>query len=84
MLSTKYKSTPYRPVPFKFPNYTIIFHRRLQLGWHISHDIGFLTLTNTNCYGGINSTQSPDSSAGNVSEPGLISKVGRVREFVCT
>jgi hypothetical protein len=31
----------------------------------------------------INSTASPASGAGNVSEPRLMSKIGREREFVC-
>jgi hypothetical protein len=83
ILSTKYKLTPHRAVPFKFPNYTIIFifHCRLQLR------LAFLSRlhlqTRINCYSGINSTQSPASSASNVIESELISKVGRVREFVC-
>jgi hypothetical protein len=34
-------------------------------------------------YSRINSTTSPASGAGNVSEPRLMSKVGRVRESVC-
>ena len=35
------------------------------------------------CYSASNSTKSPTSGAGNVSEPRLMSQVGRVREFVC-
>ena len=34
-------------------------------------------------YSRINSTQSPGSGTGNISWPGLMSQVGRVRKFVC-
>ena len=35
------------------------------------------------CYTRINSMKSPTSAAGNVSEPRLMSRIGRVREGVC-